>query len=63
MCIEKDHPKISVRRQCQKLSPARSNLYCTPKGESAGNLRFMAIIRCPAGGLLLQIRREGQAVS
>jgi len=29
------------------LSLARSNLYNTPKGESAGNLRFMAIIAKP----------------
>lgn len=44
MCIEKDHPRVSVRRQCQMLSLARSNLYYTPKGEGAENLRFMAII-------------------
>lgn len=44
MCIEKDHPRISVRRQCRMLSLARSNLYYAPKGESAGNLAFMGII-------------------
>ncbi|MBR9852410.1 MAG: IS3 family transposase [Rhodobacteraceae bacterium] len=44
MCVEKVHPRISVRRQCQMLSLARSNLYYTPKGESAENLRFMSII-------------------
>jgi len=44
MCIEKDHPKISVRRQCQMLSLARSNLYYSPKGESVENLAFMEII-------------------
>ena len=44
MCIEKSHPKISLRRQCQMLSLARSNLYYSPKGESAENLRFMGII-------------------
>lgn len=49
MCIEKDHPRISVRKQCRMLSLARSNLYYTPKGESAENLRFMQIIHCPAG--------------
>jgi len=35
---------LSVRRQCGLLSLARSNLYYQPKGESAENLRFMAII-------------------
>jgi len=44
MCIERNHPKVSVRRQCQMLSLARSNLYYAPKGESAENLRFMEII-------------------
>ena len=44
MCIERSHPKISVRRQCQMLSLARSNLYYTLKGESAENLQFMEII-------------------
>jgi hypothetical protein len=44
MCIEKNHPKVSVRRQCQMLSLARLNLYYAPKGESAGNLRFMELI-------------------
>jgi putative transposase len=44
MCIEQNHPRISVRRQCQIVSLARSNLYYRPKGESAENLRFMVII-------------------
>ena len=44
MCIERNHLKISVRRQCQMLSLARSNLYYAPKGESAENLRFMELI-------------------
>ena len=41
--VSKDH-KLSVRRQCALLTLARSNLYYEPKGESAENLRFMAII-------------------
>lgn len=41
--VSKDHD-LSVRRQCRLLSLARSNLYYQPKGESAGNLRFMGII-------------------
>jgi len=44
MCIERNHPKVSVQRQCQMLSLARSNLYYAPKGESAENLRFMELI-------------------
>ncbi|MCR9191026.1 MAG: IS3 family transposase [Alteromonadaceae bacterium] len=41
--VSKDH-KLSVRRQCALLTLARSNLYYEPKGESAENLRFMAMI-------------------
>ena len=41
--VSKDHD-LSVRRQCGLLSLARSNLYYEPKGESAENLQFMAII-------------------
>jgi len=41
--VSRDH-KLSVRRQCVLLTLARSNLYYEPKGESAENLRFMAII-------------------
>ncbi|AML53801.1 integrase (plasmid) [Falsihalocynthiibacter arcticus] len=44
MCIERDRPKISLRRQCQMLSLPRSILYYQPKGESAENLRFMKLI-------------------
>jgi hypothetical protein len=49
MCIEKHHPRLSMRRQCKLLSLGRSGLYYHPVGESAGNLKFMKIIRCPAG--------------
>lgn len=41
--VSEDH-KLSVRRQCSLLSLTRSNLYYEPKGESAENLRCMAII-------------------
>ena len=41
--VSKDHD-LSVRRQCGLLALARSNLYYQPKGESAENLHFMAII-------------------
>ena len=41
--VSKDH-KLSVRRQCALLTLARSNLYYEPKGESAQNLQYMAMI-------------------
>jgi putative transposase len=44
MCIERNHPKVILGRQCQMLSLARSNLYYAPKGESAETLRFMELI-------------------
>lgn len=42
--MKKDHPDLSVRRQCSLLSLARSTLYYQPRGESAENLKFMEII-------------------
>lgn len=42
--MKKDHPDLSVRRQCSLLSLARSTLYYQPRGESAENLAFMEII-------------------
>jgi len=44
MCIEKQHPRLSLRRQCKLLSLTRSGLYYSPVGESAENLKFMQII-------------------
>ena len=42
--VSKEHERLSVRRQCSLLNLPRSNLYYTPKGESAENLEFMEII-------------------
>ena len=42
--VMRDHPKLSIRRQCKLLSLSRSGLYYQPVGESAENLRFMEII-------------------
>ena len=39
--IRRDHPKLSLSRQCRLLSISRSSLYHTPKGESAQNLALM----------------------
>ncbi len=44
MCIEKENPCLSVRRQCKRLSLTRSGLYDRPEGERAENLKFMVII-------------------
>jgi len=41
--MSKGH-KPSVRQQSALLTLVRSNLYYEPKGESAENLRFIAII-------------------
>ena len=39
--IRRDHPKLSLSRQCRLLSVSRSSLYHTPRGESAQNLVLM----------------------
>lgn len=41
--VSADH-KLSQRRQCALLRLTRSSLYCQPVGESAENLKFVAII-------------------
>ena len=70
MCIEKDHPRLSLRRQCRLLSLSRSVLYYTPVGETAENLALMALIdrqflETPWYGsrqMERWLRRQGQAV-
>ena len=44
MSVEKDHPQLSVRRQCRLLLLSRSSLYYTPVGESTENLALMRVI-------------------
>ena len=39
--VDRDHPKLSVSRQCRLLSISRSGLYYEKKGESAFNLEVM----------------------
>ena len=39
--IRRDHPKLSLSRQCRLLRVSRSSLYHRPKGESAQNLALM----------------------
>jgi putative transposase len=42
--VERDHPEISVRRQCELLGVNRSGLYYEPLGESEENLRLMRLL-------------------
>ena len=39
--IRRDHPELSLSRQCRLLSISRSSLYQAPQGESAENLELM----------------------
>ena len=39
--IRRDHPEMSLSRQCRLLSLSRSSVYHRPKGESAQNLELM----------------------
>ena len=39
--IRRDHPELSLSRQCRLLSISRSSLYHAPQGESAENLELM----------------------
>ena len=68
--IEKDHPRLSVRRQCGLLSLTRSTLYTTPAGESVETLALMRLIdeqflETPWYGsrqMARWLRRQGRAV-
>ncbi len=42
--IEEDHPRLSVRRQCQLLGLSRATLYYEPAPEPAENLALMRLI-------------------
>jgi putative transposase len=42
--VEIDHPRLSITRQCELLSIARSSFYRTPCGESETNLVLMRLI-------------------
>ena len=39
--VVRDHPALSLSRQCRLLSIGRSSLYYEPKGESAETLALM----------------------
>ena len=65
--IRRDHPDLSVSRQCGILSIGRSSFYYRAKGESAGNLALMRrldelFLKYPFYGsrqMVRQLRREG----
>ena len=42
--MERNHPEISVRRQCELLGVNRSGLYYEPVGESEENLGLMRLL-------------------
>ncbi|KKL85819.1 hypothetical protein LCGC14_1950910 [marine sediment metagenome] len=65
--IGRDHPGLSLSRQCQVLAIGRSSFYYAPKGESPENLALMRRIdelfmKYPFYGsrqMVRQLRREG----
>ena len=42
--IEPEHPKLSVRRQCELIGLSRSSYYREPEGEPEENLEVMRLI-------------------
>jgi putative transposase len=42
--VDRDHDRLSVRRQCALLGVNRSSLYYEPRGESQENRRLMRLI-------------------
>ena len=65
--VVRDHPALSLSRQCRLLSLGRSSLYYTPKGEGAETLALMRridelFLKYPFYGarrMALHLRREG----
>ncbi len=70
MMVRRDHPELSLSRQCQVLSISRSSLYYTPKGESVENLALMRridelFLKYPFYGsrqMARHLRREGVCI-
>jgi len=68
--IRRDHPDLSLSRQCQVLAISRSSFYYAPKGESPENLALMRRIdelfmKYPFYGsrqMVRQLRREAVCV-
>jgi putative transposase len=68
--VRREHPVLSLSRQCEILSISRSSLYYRPKGESEENLALMRridelFLKHPFYGsrqMARQLRREGLIV-
>ena len=68
--VRRDHPGLSLSRQCQILSISRSSFYYAAKGESPENLALMRridalFLKYPFYGsrqMVRQLRREGDRV-
>jgi putative transposase len=68
--VETNHPRLSIARQCELLSMARSSFYRQPCGESELNLTLMRLIdetflECPFYGarqMARHLRRQGYCV-
>ncbi len=68
--IRRDHPDLSLSRQCDLLSISRSSYYYAPKGESPENLALMRrldglFLKYPFYGsrqMVRHLRREGHRV-
>lgn len=68
--IQRDHPALSLSRQCEILSIGRSSFYYAPKGESPENLVLMRridelFLKYPFYGsrqMARQLRRDGVCV-
>jgi putative transposase len=68
--VRRDHPALSLSRQCEILSISRSSFYYAPKGESPANLSLMRridalFLKYPFYGsrqMARQLRREGVCV-
>jgi putative transposase len=69
--IEPEHPRLSVRRQCELLGVNRSGLYYEPAVETPANLRLMRMIdeqylKTPFYGsrrMAAWLAREGEGVN
>ena len=65
--IRRDHPDLSLSRQCRLLSISRSSFYYVLKGESPENLALMRridelFLKYPFYGsrqMVRQLRRQG----
>ena len=68
--MRRDHPALSLSRQCKVLSISRSSFYYAPKGESPENLALMRridelFLKYPFYGsrqMVRQLRRDGACV-